>query len=221
MGNEAKVITSLGAFARQLGINVFWREWSEAHFELDDSNSKIEDTVWSSWPLNGARWNAAAFYALPPAMRENRAVRLAASKLDGLSHLAFFDAAKTARKSRAKIPPKVELTELRVFSGTKPVEVTPIETLKPLFAKDVPKRKAPPVTPETLWGRPLTKRAQVEIADRLYEDVLDVLGPPSAVDQLDTCQVFFARWQRHKVMTAIHPVGFAVLRLVLQATKSD
>jgi hypothetical protein len=221
MGNEAKVISSLAAFARQLGINVFWREWSEAQFELDDSNSKIEDIVWSSWPLNGARWNAAAFYALQPAMRENRAVRLAASKLDGLAHHAFFEAAKVARKHRAKIPPKIELTSLRVFSGTKPVEVTPIETLKPLFAKDVPKRKAPPVTPDVLWGRPLTRRAQLEIADRLYEDVLDVLGPPSSVDPLETCQVFSARWQRHKVMAAIHPVGFAVLRVVLQATKSD
>ena len=221
MGNEAKVINSLGAFARQLGVNVFWREWSEAHFELDDSNHKIEEVVWSSWPLNGARWNAAAFYALQPAMRENRAVRLAASKLDGLAHLAFFDAAKIARKSRAKIPAKVELTSLRVFSGAKEVEVTPIETLKPLFAKDVPKRKAPPVAPEALWGHPLTKRAKLEIADRLYEDVLDVLGPPSSVDPLDTCQVFFARWQRHKVVAAIHPVGFAVLRVVLQATKAD
>lgn len=215
----AKVIASLRAFATQIGVNWFWSEWDEAgHFELTDTNDHIDDVSLSGWSRSGARALASAFHALPAKVRRTREVRLAAAGLDELALESFWKTVRQARKNRKRLPKKIRLEHLRVFDGARDRSVRWVKELRPSFAKDEPTTTQRRAVPKTLFEFPLSKRHEVEVHDRLYEELLDVLGAPSSVKRLEAaCDPFFPSWKAARVEATVHPVGMAVRWLSIRA----
>lgn len=219
--DSTKVVTSLRAFAKQIGVNWFWSEWDEAgHFELSDSNDHIDDVSLSTWARSGARYLASGFYALPAPVRRERAVRLAASQLDDLAIEAFHECVRQARKNRAKLTKKIRLANLTISDGARDLPVKWIDKLRPRFAEDEPSTTKRPKAPDQLWGVPLSKRRDEAVVDRLYDDLLDALGAPTSIQRTEAaCELFFPSWEAARVEATVHPVGMAVLSLSVRASK--
>ena len=196
MGNEVKVDHARSAHSRaSWGSTCSGASGPKRTSSSTTATARSRTSCGARGRLNGARWNAAAFYALPPAMRENRAVPARPRPSSTASRTSRSSRPRRSRaSSRAKIPPKVELTELRVFSGTKPVEVAPDRDPEAAVREGRTQAKAPPRHARSALGSTADQaRASRNRPTALYEDVLDVLGPPSSVDQFDHLRSCFLR----------------------------
>lgn len=214
-------VTGLQALARQVGINAFWQQWDEAgHFELDDDDEHIEDVLFGAWDEGPGQVLFSAFHALPQSLRTDRELRLVASTLDELGMDAANEALRTARRNRAKLPRKAPAA--LVIDG-KEISYRWIAKPEQVVKKTLPSVKTKKAPPASVWGTSLARRREVQVSDRLYEDLLDVLGAPSSVETfgppLGAGAYFFPRWKKARVEAAVSRLGFAVS--VLRTGQSD
>lgn len=212
-------ITALEQIARQIGINAFWLEWDEAgHFELDDDDETIADVVLNPWHLGPGIWSFSAFHALPREVRRLRELRLAAPRLHELAYDSFGEMVQRARKRRSRLPRKAPLVlELEGRSTVVKWVADPARVVR----QEVRITSKPRPAPTSVWGHSLARRREVDVEDRLFEELVGELGKPSRLvdyyGPIGTATSFVAEWRSAKVYASVHRAGLAVTML---ATRS-